>query len=45
VVRVGLRDDLLAGHRARFESNPAMAEFFGLTVFAGIADILDDRAR
>jgi hypothetical protein len=32
------------GHRARFESNPAMAEFFGLTVFAGIADILDDRA-
>jgi hypothetical protein len=31
------------GHRARFENNPAMAEFFALTVFKGIEDKLDDR--
>ena len=32
-----------AHHRARFEADPAMAEFFDLTVFAGIADVLEDR--
>jgi hypothetical protein len=30
-------------HRERFEGNPAMAEFFALTVFRGIEDKLDDR--
>jgi hypothetical protein len=30
-------------HRARFENNPAMAEFFALTVFKDIEDKLHDR--
>lgn len=31
-------------HRARFENDPAMAEFFAVNVFSGIEDKLDDRA-
>jgi len=32
-------------HRARFEGNPMMAEFFRLTVFGDLGDRLGDRAR
>jgi hypothetical protein len=32
-------------HRARFEGNPMMAEFFQLTVFEGLEGNLGDRAR
>jgi len=34
-----------AEHRARFEGNPMMAEFFKLTVFEGLEDNLGDRAK
>jgi hypothetical protein len=32
-------------HRAQFEGNPRMAEFFELTVFGDLGDSLGDRAR
>ena len=32
-------------HRAQFEGNPQMAEFFQLTVFGDLGDSLGDRAR
>jgi hypothetical protein len=32
-------------HRARFEGNPLMAEFFELTVFGDLGDRLGDRAK
>jgi hypothetical protein len=32
-------------HRAQFEGNPQMAEFFELTVFGDLGDSLGDRAR
>lgn len=32
-------------HRAQFEGNPAMAEFFDLTIFKALGDRLGDRAR
>lgn len=34
-----------AEHRAQFENNPAMAEFFALTVFRDVEPLLEDRAR
>jgi hypothetical protein len=34
-----------AEHRAQFEGNPQMAEFFELTVFGDLGDSLGDRAR